>query len=113
MDVLLGVIFARTPHTHVFLSSIVGLPEVNTCYYWTQGQTDQRSLGKAFNGLLPGLVEKYLARGDKITLVHMLNDTSVGVDGEDVCPCHIHPTDHGYDKMGQELFKSISAHFEF
>ena len=110
MDVLLAKIFEQLPHTQLFLSTITGLPTVNLCYYWPNGETDQRSLGLAYNAYLPALVEKYSARGFAVTLVDMLNQTGVGREGQDACPCHIHPDDDGYAKMATAWFDSLRAH---
>jgi hypothetical protein len=109
MDTLLEDTFAKLPNTHVFLSTIIGLPRINNCYYWPDGEINQLELGLQFNSFLPGLVSKYQAQSKKITLVDMLNQTGVGKGSSNTCPCHVHPTDEGYKLMGGAFYESLVA----
>eukprot|EP00462_Mataza_sp_D1_P013832 CAMPEP_0175161892 /NCGR_PEP_ID=MMETSP0087-20121206/24855_1 /TAXON_ID=136419 /ORGANISM="Unknown Unknown, Strain D1" /LENGTH=249 /DNA_ID=CAMNT_0016450353 /DNA_START=371 /DNA_END=1120 /DNA_ORIENTATION=- len=112
LDILLAKIFELLPNTQLFLSQITGLPKVNICYYWPNGETDQEHLGKEYNIFLPGLVKKYKEKGNAIFLVDMLEETHVGKDGRDACPCGIHPNDLGYELMSQAWFKSLRENLE-
>ena len=109
MDRLLADMFTRLPHAMLFLSTIIGLPKRNDCYYWPDGEINQQALGITFNSMLPAIVKKYQSppHSRQVYLVDMLNSTQVGVQGKDTCPCHIHPTDHGYDLMAQVFFESM------
>jgi hypothetical protein len=107
MDKLLADTFSKLPNVHIFLSTIVGLPRINNCYYWPDGEINEQGLGLEFNSFLPGLVAKYQAQSKKITLVDMLNQSGVGKNSSNTCPCHVHPDDHGYYLMGRVFYESL------
>ena len=89
------------------MSTITGLPKVDTCYFFPRGETNQQAMGLAFNARLRRLVQRFSARGMAVRLVDVANATRVGVDGRDQCPCRIHPDDAGYAAMGQAWFEAL------
>ena len=98
---------AGLPAVQLFVSTITGLPKVDTCYFFPGGQTDQQAMGLAFNAALRRLVQRFAARGLAVHLVDVANATRVGVGGREQCPCRIHPTDAGYAAMGKAWFRVL------
>jgi hypothetical protein len=92
MDHLLNLTFSAVPTTHVFLASILYMPEYN------------QKCALSFNAMLPDLVKRHASYGHTISYVPMAEETGLcaqkgGAVDAMCCKLRVHPNSAGYLRM--------------
>lgn len=113
MESLLGHIFEAAPQAHVFLASIIGMPQNRA---WVNCST-------RYNALLPGMTDRWAAeKGMNIVYVPMYEQSEIctgpdsprwdNISGPALerlcCKSMVHPTPPGYLRMASTFALSIT-----
>jgi acyl-CoA thioesterase-1 len=91
LDRLLTRIYADGPDTHVVVVQIIDVAD--------------RPEHDAYDALVPQVAAKHRAEGRRTTVVDLSDLLSIPADYRD----GVHPTQAGYDRMGEALYPAISA----
>lgn len=96
LDSLIGHIFQDRPNATVIVANLTPMTGACTTAYGERAD--------AYNAMIPSVVDKYHAeKGKKAYFLDMHNKLT----SADISPDDVHPTQSGYDKMGDAWFGAI------
>ena len=107
MELLLNHTFEALPTTHVFLASILHMPNF--------APKDGQGCAEHYNAMLPAMVAAFAKRGHAITYVPMAEETRLCAAGGDaeagLCAGgKVHPISAGYLRMASAFALSIAEY---
>jgi lysophospholipase L1-like esterase len=103
MDTLLSKALHALPHSHLFVSDILGIGP-QPCY-GPEPYTVGDPLVHAFNAGLGALATKY----ERVTHIPLQTITNIGDGGHGLCPCQYHPTHETYAVIAEVFASAILA----
>lgn len=96
LDSLIGHIFVDRPKTTLIVASVTPIRDLTSSTY--------EETATAYNALIPDLVAKYAAQGRNAYFLDMHSKLTTS----DIADA-VHPTQAGYNKMGDAWFGAITA----